>query len=883
MKKLLPFIVCMVAFVLSSCNLEIPEKVSIKTKAEYNFSMGSFEKEFSEYLSVETLTKEMNDDFTIYDYNPAKSSKAQQFMIDFPITDIPIDAGDALSNMDFSGKIEDLSFDQNINQTIEIPSMDTTGLPTVSVDFPDFNQKIRDNASFSGLSGVPVVDDVEVPVVIQAPKFTSMTFYSGTMDVKIENSDGAVVYLTSGSSSANAVVYSDVARIPLYEVTLSSSFTLKVTGAGGSASFSGISFSDDLKVKKVTGLTMDLDSDGTVEIDHLIDVVTDDKFIECTISDGKIEVQSRLPDGWENVAVTSVTTLSKGIVASDSEFKTVEGSGYLINRSLDLNGKTYTKGEGVDAGKIKFEGSVTFTLSDSTLVFSETESKIDTYIGCEVNKVSSVTINLKEIEDSLSLTVSEDFDTGSNALKSMTLEPSGFIVKYTNTLPEGNNIGISTYSDFFKIGTSAQPNTGTLNAGGAGSGEQSLEILGADDNEITVSDSTKVDIDISLSLPGDVAGHPEYAVLTNIDLGESYQLTVTMVPKFEWKQVVVDPSIIGDLDDEIDTGFSVNSIFSGLTDALGGDTEVAESIDFAEIPMYLYATMPNVSGLSDLSFEGSIKGKIEKENGTVEEEYLLPSQASVDDGTADTDDSGNPVSKLKLVSAVTELERDEDDCIISDLSTIPSSFEGADLADLINSHASGNLLIDYKFTVNSAGTTDGIVINKADLAGITNTSISLEARIVLPLSLTIKKDLTLDLYKLADMESDGDLFKRSEATDIDEVEKYIDVIDSVNVMYKLDNGIFNYTKTTGASSGVKVAFVNADPRIDEELVFGGKKRETFSLKTEDIKGILTKCPFNPTVEIQVPAGEFYIGREASFTADVALSIKTDGTVELFSK
>ena len=59
MKGIKLFVLAAAIPVIVSCNWKIPESVSVKTDAEYNFTIGTFSEKLSKYLSVDTLTEQM--------------------------------------------------------------------------------------------------------------------------------------------------------------------------------------------------------------------------------------------------------------------------------------------------------------------------------------------------------------------------------------------------------------------------------------------------------------------------------------------------------------------------------------------------------------------------------------------------------------------------------------------------------------------------------------------------------------------------------------------------------------------------------------------------------------------------------------------------------
>src|SRR5574344_1095974 len=126
-----------------SCNWEIPKSVSVKTNADYNFTIGSIDNiKLSEYLSAEILSEKMPSSsettFKIYDYDPNETSKSKQFLIDFSLKEIPLDIGKYFDNMDFTAGLTGLDF----NQTFDIPDISMNDISN-EISFPDLNERIR--------------------------------------------------------------------------------------------------------------------------------------------------------------------------------------------------------------------------------------------------------------------------------------------------------------------------------------------------------------------------------------------------------------------------------------------------------------------------------------------------------------------------------------------------------------------------------------------------------------------------------------------------------------------------------------------------------------------------------------------------------------------
>ena len=55
MKRFFSYVI-LVVFAFVGCSLELPQSISVKTKAEYNFSIGKISAAFSEFFSVSEIT-----------------------------------------------------------------------------------------------------------------------------------------------------------------------------------------------------------------------------------------------------------------------------------------------------------------------------------------------------------------------------------------------------------------------------------------------------------------------------------------------------------------------------------------------------------------------------------------------------------------------------------------------------------------------------------------------------------------------------------------------------------------------------------------------------------------------------------------------------------
>ena len=81
--KRIAFAIVSISFVLAftGCAWKVPEKISVKTKADYNFSLGNYEKDLGEEMSMSSMmgdTGNGNEAIATFDYFPGKEDKNTQ-------------------------------------------------------------------------------------------------------------------------------------------------------------------------------------------------------------------------------------------------------------------------------------------------------------------------------------------------------------------------------------------------------------------------------------------------------------------------------------------------------------------------------------------------------------------------------------------------------------------------------------------------------------------------------------------------------------------------------------------------------------------------------------------------------------------------------------
>lgn len=907
MKKfLLPATAVFLSFIFS-CNFEAPEKVSVVTDATYSFTVGEFKKSLSEYMSVEKIqeyvSKSDSSDvkYAVYDYNPPSNNMPnkrpmQKYLVDMTLAEIPVDVGAYLEKMDFSdlnSKGEGIS----LGQKIAIPNL-SEKIETTTIKFPDISKKFE-NETINIVKDLPI-PEVDVapgsPIVINTtinkPDFKTATLYSGGIVLNVIRTHGTPTpgfstgftfellsedgKLLSRADNVDIASGSDIASggkdifFDLGTKTITKKLKLKIyeNVSGGTPSTVNnytlnAKFAPGTKFSKITGFTDEIGDSGDVE--QYVTISTDETFVKCEIASGSLEIVSKKPDGWTGVTakLSDSGSISGALdLPSTAKFDSVEDSTAFIRRKWDLANRVFTK-EKDPSGKIIFKDRISFSCSNATLVFPNGEQpQVTLETACRIQKASYVVLDLSSKADMLSFSKKPPFPGGmKDYVEEMTLVNSGLEISYKNTLPKGNDgdntismevvsrlLGINDTGDSRKIMLPQKSETFTS--------------YSPKDKGILVSPKKdSLDFDVKLILPRDEGMPDNYAVLKNVDLDGEYEISVSAKPVFDWLSVKIKTPEGSDIQGEEDTELSFDKLFSTMKDELGDESGFIDNIKFEKLPLYLYFQKPKLDSLSGMGFTGNIALKTSAE-------------------TKDLLASGKP-KDIEIIKT------DKDGVVISELSDKDSSGY-ADIASLFNGSKSENLKLDYD--VRLGGLDRTVEIKKADYEKLKSenkdapVSIKISARLVIPLALkldapeSVGNVTKVNILKLAKKDSGEDLFDRGEATSLEDVEKYIDLIESASLIYNIDNGLFSYGQS--GKNGVILFDTNLAgvKRPSYELSMGSGDEKIY---TEDVKAMLRTYPFKPDIVASFPDGTLQISRNAEFKVNLAVKIRTHGKITIF--
>lgn len=309
----------------------------------------------------------------------------------------------------------------------------------------------------------------------------------------------------------------------------------------------------------------------------------------------------------------------------------------------------------------------------------------------------------------------------------------------------------------------------------------------------------------------------------------------------------------------------MNQIFSSL-DVLG--SEFKDKADFYKIPVYVYCNV--ASGFSD--------SQLTKNSGATVKGALVFSSPVTSDVCA-IGESDEPITQMDFPvlknAAGQEVSDDsvEDKVVLTDLETAGYSLSG-DMGAFANvcKDSSGEMEVTYDLAF--SGTTTGEDIR-----------ITIHACMIMQLAFEIdssdlsgdEKDspLKIDLIALAKKDSEqsnADIFNRSEATDLGEIEKYIDIIEQVSIEYS--------TRRTPVTSNGKMQYVvkSIIPYFSKSMDYDNGQ---LTLTSDDFLDMLETYPYKPDLYLVIAnKSVIKLPRDISLDMNMNICVSADGELKL---
>lgn len=911
MKKIAGILICIaLALTLAGCSWHIPEKVSVKTNADYNFSLGNFEKDFSEQLNVSKMIGDVQlpNNGKVYDYWPNKQGDIQKFLMYMPLQEIPIDIGsyfdkgslaDSIKNISFEKEIEvpEVSFSFPVDFKLddvnkEIGKQFVLAGPIMNysaTQFGDILKKVADSISYE--KGVLVVK----AYAITPAQLASLNAGTATVESIVDEdnvytsySSGRVRIISGNQIPLTGYFYDGVAEL----VIPSSGF--EFISEDINIQFSDIpdpydynyqplvfiaKFDSDpnrpYQIKKVSGIGTGI-TVPSVSFNEKIDSLEslkDSGVEECTIGEGSIDLDFDIPAEWKNVQIIYGITMTGGIEATSGSVTATSGNSNNVG-SIDLDGKS------ISAEEITVNAAVDLLVEGATIDFTKAPA---ISFDSNISRIETVTVKLSDTD--LSVSDSQPLpDEVLDFLKAIELRQCGIEGTYTNTLPEGNEITLSVSSDFFGLNSTTQTIEG-------GKENKEFNLLSSNTDVRTIKlaktpsaadEFNAFDFDVNVSLPG---GASDKVTVSNVVPGETYKLAIDITPVIDWAAVTINTEQLELPADKIGTGFDPSTIFSSMDDALGEG--FSDNISIPDCNLYLYITKPEISALDNLSFTGSVismyygdadKNKLAGTEATpilsADQELSFAPEAPTFDIIKGEDDSEIVVSKLRT---------SERDCTLK-----------VSLSDILTSLPSTTadekqLCVDYNLKVGGAEQGEFRIENDDNSLNLEQSgSIGIYAVIELPLSFEITGNTEIDIQKMMnDDESSSsensevkDLFGRTEPDGFENIKKYLEVIQSAELVYK---PVALPIITTDAIKFEVELKDNTKSIYKKALPLETNGEGRFEITSDNISDIISAYPVRlSSAKIVIPDNcKISIPRQKKIDVNLQIGLSTDGKIELF--
>ena len=834
------FILSIIFSLFSGCFLEVPEKVTIKTNAEYNLGIGSLKFSLSDFIDLDSQIEASADDisnFKIYDYNPGNvKNGVKQFLIKMAIQEIPIDFGSYLSDTNLTDAISDMSF----SQEIEVPEVKIEQSEDIDVD--GIESVICALSSFSGTT-------IGGSVVFTNNTFESITYSRGNLVITSlgGNINGTVTLKKGSETIGYGMFINGAARINLTGKSLYYS-GMTIEFSDNSQSINYVAAMDSTtKISQATGINI---AAVTVPLGFSTDMdLASMGIYGCKVKNGNITVSIKLPNEWTGISSVYGIDLSGAMnLHSDPS---------ADSKQISLNDVV------IQDTALGVHSDLVLSVTNGTFDFSK-NPKFE--IKSQINTLDYVTIEMEDLDTNYSTDAELPTDFR-EYIKSLVLVSSGITGTYTNTLPEGNDIFVSAFSNFLGLNdnTSLQANSQNKEFSLLSSSSERIVDIKHPTSGFGTYDS--IDFDVNFLLPGAVATNPNRMTIRNVEIGAKYSIALNFQCKFDWNKITLYASG-SRLSDKINTHITLDSFFDALRDTEGNS--ILSGITMKTIPIYLYVDKPNLPIFANASFSvDHMKMYMGYQEGNVVTQ--VPGTTAIDFMNGSTSLSFVNSPKFQYDKGV----------LITDLSQSSASISN-DIVSLVNDSLAGTqsqsdlpdkgLCIDYDLQF-STGTVGEIEINKSDFASLEDgpTSIGVFAYVALPLSFNVASDKNIDILGLMGLTADTDLLGRTGPSTDEEFLEAIEVIQQAAIVYKTSQFPFK------TDNPIKIGFNMNGSTNDADYEYLSVDEGVFGINPAQM---IRTYPFIPRVKIVLPQGTLSFTRDFAFDMNLSVKLKTNGKLTI---
>lgn len=652
-------------------------------------------------------------------------------------------------------------------------------------------------------------------------------------------------------------------------------------------------------------------------------------FKNAEVGEGYLALSAELPAGWKNLKATAKININ-GAGLENLEIADVTPPLKFIDKKLDLRAKKIDLSLGKE---ITVTGSVGFEILGATIDLRSGDLEIG--YEASITKLNSVVIDLNSdkysvIKEKLNYSLPTDGSTGSVKLPSEMLnyvksigfgelaadgkhykhkedgtlsteetdvsEGFGIKARFVNTLPLQSDINLTLSSTVFNltganaIAISIPGNTGDTYKEETWKAWPSVDFSALDKT---------VDHYVDMSLTA--AFENDELKLQDVVMGTSYKIGFELESMlYDFDSVVLNISDIAYSGEQSLEGFDLNTMLGEMGISEGD----IKKLGITSLPVYFYAQTPadDKSALGNLLGGIGISGdvSISYDTTTTSADGIETTETKTVNLLADADGNVKPIRTVDAVKwPASGSTIDASKCTFTKDSNYSFSFTDANAGGLakIISNFPSNLKFTYSIGLTNDGGDPEITVYSSMIpkVGVTEgsvtttesaTSLKIDMAAILPLSIKIGSDISLDIMELTDSEwsttnAQKDLLNRDGASTYQEYVDYIDSLESFTMSYRMNVEEF----ISGIELGLSITDEASGLSKNVSVIGSGQKEMV--IKGDEIKSILTTYPFHPSVKLELPANTITIKRSAFIKSDdaaetpkigvnVGLKIKMDG-------
>lgn len=535
-------------------------------------------------------------------------------------------------------------------------------------------------------------------------------------------------------------------------------------------------------------------------------------FRSVTFSNENAMYMTLTPSTENFTCVPDISVILPSTNGQTERVKFVQDTNDSKRYKADFGGKTIVPGE------LKFEGLITLNGTVSG------DSNIKIAITADLDKgFESATVAVPE-GTKFEHTVSFDFPEEVKKMVEKVVFAEnglGFDLTLNSTLPEGNDVGISINAFGEDLQETKKDNV--------------LSFRKTGDYELEPKDPLSATIKVTP--PGYNEGENTMTI-KDVVPGASYSLSGEAKIIADWKSITLKDTATAPFTGSFPAAGAEPIDLSKFTELL------PKEIAFKDIGAALFISLPSKKDGSQIGL--SFTGEVSISGG---------------DGNSTTLVSND--KPLKLVSPVT---LPTGKIWSGDLPT-PSADMGKGITDFLNSRPT-SLNLNYSLSLGS-----GTIISKDSLPEDGKTSVKAEIVITLPIKLAVTQNAEFDVFALANIPADKDLFGRTEAPATNE-----QINDLLKMLTSLNIGI-DYNNNLGVALGAKVHLLtdkDGNPTVTKDFMLEkGKNTYNLELTGEQIKQVMEAYPFCPRVYVELPSGDVVLEREGGIDLSLGVTAVTD--------